>query len=267
MRGAGVLSLKNEHINVRVISGMTSIWSKRDEWDDKDFGRPVGRNMWKRVESGLESLKGDVTSEQYKDFVRATAGHAGTTKWAEAITSACNSIHSTKYKTLHSKAEFITRKLEEASTNVSGRFEMQKPVEVSKDGEDTYHTFARQEEEIKGKIKLCQNSVQSYIWYCLKIYDYVKKSKKIKFEESELCRYLVQNEMTIDSARNFCETVGAIFIEHLVYVEQEDIPDMPDKQKLESLVNKRKYGGLDSDVRMPDTVQKLLIKLKHLEET
>jgi hypothetical protein len=53
----------------------------------------------------------------------------------------------------------------------------------------------------------------------------------------------------------------------LVYVEQEDIPDMPDKQKLESLVNKRKYGGLDSDVRMPDTVQKLLIKLKHLEET
>jgi hypothetical protein len=144
---------------------------------------------------------------------------------------------------------------------------MQKPVEVSKDGEDTYHTFARQEEEIKGKIKLCQNSVQSYIWYCLKIYDYVKKSKKIKFEESELCRYLVENEMTIDSACNFCETVGAILIEHLVYVEQEDIPDMPDKQKLESLVNKRKYGGLDSDVRMPDTVQKLLIKLKHLEET
>jgi len=221
---------------------MMSMWSKKDEWDDKDFGRPVGRNMWKRVESGLESLKGDVTSEQYKDFVRATAGHAGTTKWAEAITSACNSIHSTEYKTLHSKAEFITRKLEEASTNVSGRFEMQKPVEVSKDEEELYHKFARQGEEIKDKIKLCQNSVQSYIWYCLKIYDYVKKSKENKFEDCELSLYLQNNGLTKDIACKMCEKLGAILIEHLVYIEKDDIfgDNYPEKLRLDALVTQHK---------------------------
>ena len=216
-----MLSLKNEHINVRVISGMTSMWSRRDEWDDKDFGRPVGRNMMKRVQWSLQKMI--EIPKEYQDFVQATAGHAGTTKWVELIEDAYRSVTSGEYKTLHSQAEFIKRKLQEASDELSRRFGDAQPVSEENRSEDAYKKNARLKVEIMEKISNCQELVEIYFVYCTSIYNYVKKVNGAKFEDCELMSYLENEGITKEVACNMCEKLGAISKEHLYYVNSEDI--------------------------------------------
>ena len=226
---------------------MLNIFNRKDEWDDEYFGRAVGRNMWKRVEEGISSLKRDAESDEYKALVDATAGHARSTKWVEAIADACGSITSSKYKTLHSRAEFITTKLDEALENLEGRFPMDGVEKQSKEeihywAENPYHKNARQSEEMKGKISNCQDLVKKYSEYCMRIYIYVKKMNGVTFEDCELSLYLQNNGLTKDIACEMCEKLGAILIQHLVYVEKTDIfgDNYVEKLRLDALVSQHK---------------------------
>ena len=232
--------------------GMASIWSKKDEWDDTDFGRPVGRNMMKQVNVILEDLK-TIIEGKYADFVQAT----GTTKWVELIEDAYRAVTSTEHKSLHSQAEFIKRKLQEASEDVGGRFEDPQPVS----DEDT-----RLKVNIMKKISYCQELVEIYIVYCNSIYKYVKGLKGLKgakFENCELISYLQHEGLTKEVACNMCEKLGAIKKQHLYYVNREDIwgDEVNGKQLLDALVTelkaeeKRKNGIIRKQLRALKRVQ------------
>ena len=204
------------------------MFNRKDEWDDEYFGRAVGRNMWKRVEEGISSLKRDAESDEYKALVEATAGYARSTKWKEAIVEACGSISSSKYKTLHSRAEFVTRKLNEALENLNGRFPMdgvkkQSKEEILYDGKNPYHTVAEQAESMMQEIKKCQGLVKTYSQYCTQIYDYVKKQNGVTFEDCELSLYLHSRYLTKDTAYKICDELGGTLEEHLKYVDIQDI--------------------------------------------
>jgi hypothetical protein len=247
---------------------MLKMFNRKDEWDDEYFGRAVGRNMWKRVEEGIESLNRDAESDEYKALVDATAGHAGSTKWAEAIAEACESITSSKYKTLHSRAEFITRKLDEALENLNGRFSMDGVEKQSKEeirywAENPYHKVAGQVEKMKGKISKCQALVTMYSQYCVGIYSYVKKLNGVTFEDCELSLYLQNNGLTKDIACQMCEKFGAILIEHLVYIEKADIfgDNYPEKLRLDALVTQHKLNILPNLTGFGGGVQAQLDKL------
>ena len=247
---------------------MLKMFNRKDEWDDEYFGRAVGRNMWKRVEEGISSLKRDAESDEYKALVDATAGHAGSTKWAEAIAEACESITSSKYKTLHSRAEFITRKLDEALENLNGRFPMdgvekQSKEEIRYDGENPYHTVGEQAESMMQEIKKCQGLVKTYSEYCTQIYSYVKKPNGVTFEDCELSLYLQNNGLTKDIACEMCEKLGATLIQHLVYMEKTDIfgDNYPEKLRLDALVTQHKLKILPNRTGFGRGVQAQLDKL------
>ena len=226
---------------------MLKMFNRKDEWDDEYFGRAVGRNMWKRVEEGISSLKRDAESDEYKALVDATAGHARSTKWKEAIADACGSISSSKYKTLHSRAEFVTRKLNEALENLNGRFPMNGVKKQSKEEirywvENPYHKVAGQVEKMKEEISKCQALVTTYSQYCTGIYNYVMKLNGVTFEDCELSLYLRDSGLTKDIACEMCEKLGAILIQHLVYMEKTDIfgDDYYEKLTLSALVTHQK---------------------------
>ena len=244
------------------------MFNRKDEWDDEYFGRAVGRNMWKQVEEGISNLKRDAESGEYKALVEATAGYARSTKWKEAIVEACGSISSSKYKTLHSRAEFVTRKLNEALENLNGRFPMdgvkkQSKEEIHYDGKNPYHTVAEQAESMMQEIKKCQGLVTTYSQYCTQIYDYVKKLNGVTFEDCELSLYLQNNELTKDIACEMCEKLGAILIQHLVYMEKTDIfgDDYYEKLALVSLVTHQKFEILPNRTGFGSGVQAQLDKL------
>jgi len=245
---------------------MLSTWSKKDEWDDTDFGRPVGRNMMRRVEWSLEDLKSVSQKKEYKVFVQATAGHAGTTKWIELIEDAYRAVTSTEHKSLHSQAEFIKRKLQEASDDMNQRFGDPQPVsDEDRYGEDPYKKNARLKGEIMEKISKCQELLEIYIVYCNSIYKYVKGLKGLKgakFENCELISYLQHHGLTKEVACNMCEKLGAIKKQHLYYVNREDIwgDEVNGKQILDSVVTelkaeeKRKNGNIRKQLQVLKSV-------------
>jgi hypothetical protein len=242
---------------------MLSTWSKKDEWDDKDFGRPVGRNMMKQVNVILEDLK-TIIEGKYADFVQATAGHAGTTKWVELIEDAYRAVTSTEHKSLHSQAELIKRKLQEASEDMNRRFGDPQPVsDEDRYWEDTYKKNARLKGEIMKKISYCQELVEIYIVYCISIYKYAKGLKGAKFENCELISYLQHEGLTKEVACNMCEKLGAISKQHLYYVNKEDIwgDEVNGKQLLDALVTelkaeeKRKNGSIRKQLNVLKRVQ------------
>ena len=244
------------------------MFNRKDEWGDEYFGRAVGRNMWKRVEEGISSLKRDAESDEYKALVDATAGHARSTKWKEAIADACGSISSSNYKTLHSRAEFITRKLDEALENLNGRFPMdgvkkQSKEEILYDGKNPYHTVAEQGESMMQEIKNCQGLMRGYFQYCTQIYRFVKKLNGFTFEDCELSLYLQNNGLSKDIACEMCEKLGAILIQHLVYMEKTDIfgDDYYEKLSLVSLVTHQKFKILPNRTGLGGGVQAQLDKL------
>lgn len=245
--------------------GMLSTWSKKDEWDDTDFGRPVGRNMMRLVEWSLENLTSVLQKKEYEVFVQATAGHAGTTKWVELIEEAYRALTSTEQKSLHSQAEFIKRKLQEASEDMNRRFGDPQPVsDADRYWEDPYKKNARLKGEIMEKISKCQELLEIYFVYCISIYKYVKGLKGAKFENCELISYLQHEGLTKEVACNMCEKLGAIKKQHLYYVNREDIwgDEVNGKQILDSVVTELKA----EEKRKNGIIRKQLKALKRVQD-